>query len=40
MIVFLGESAGVGRRGGGLMISGSFVMMSPGANRAGNDEEE
>merc|ERR1712028_245991 len=35
----VGESAGLGRRGGGgLMTSGSFVMMS--ANRAGNDEEE
>ena len=35
----VGESAGVGRRGG-LISSGSFVLMSPGANRAGNDEEE
>ena len=36
----IGESAGVGRRGGRLTTSGSFVMTSPGANRAGNDEEE
>ena len=35
----VGESAGLGRRGGGgLMTSGSFVIKS--ANRAGNDEEE
>ena len=35
----IGTSDGVGRRGGGtLMTTGSFVLRS--ANRAGNDEEE
>merc|ERR1740117_2271037 len=35
----LGASVVVGRRGGELMTSGSFVLGS-GANRAGNDEDE
>ena len=35
----VGASVGVGRRGGELMTSGSFVLSS-GANRAGNDEDE
>ena len=36
----IGASTSVGRRGGMLLTSGSFRMSSPGANRAGNDEDE
>ena len=35
----VGASVGVGRRGGTLTTTGSFVLTSA-ANRAGNDEEE
>merc|ERR1712166_896969 len=36
----VGASISVGRRGGMISTSGSFHMSSPGANRAGNDEEQ
>ena len=35
----VGASVSVGRRGGTLMTTGSFVLRSA-ANRAGNDEDE